>query len=115
MVGNAIPSTLGIVIPGTDTQDSSGNEPKVLAKLDPLLLATRVLGCGGDAARARLLKVDPKTIWNLRNGKPISGDVIARTLLIVRQHRDVLGPLGIGAFEDLFEVVGDIDSVEAAA
>jgi hypothetical protein len=70
-------------------------------------LITRVLGCGSDVARSRLLDMDPKTIYRARRGV-IGEEFIARMLDVMRQNAEELEEAGIGtSFEDVFEVRAD--------
>jgi hypothetical protein len=67
-------------------------------------LITRVLGAGSDVARARLLDMDPKTIYRARRGV-IGEEFIARLLNVMRQHADELAKANLGtSFEDVFEL-----------
>lgn len=68
------------------------------------LRCMRALKCDSDVARSRLLDVDPKTVYNARQGKAISGDFVAKTLAVFRSRAAELGGLSV-EFDDLFEVV----------
>lgn len=88
----------------TQARDMAGTRAGIFLRLDRFDLITRVLGCGSDVARARLLDMDPKTIYRARRGV-IGEEFIARLLDVMRQHEAELAAINIGvAFEDVFEV-----------
>lgn len=64
-------------------------------------LVTRALGCTSDTARARLLDVDPKTIYRARRGV-IGEEFIAKTLDVLTRHAPLLAERGL---EPSFELV----------
>ncbi|AGL19533.1 hypothetical protein L083_6023 [Actinoplanes sp. N902-109] len=67
-------------------------------------LITRILGCESDAARARLLDINPKTVTRVRRGV-IGEEFIAKTLIMLRNNAEALAKVNIGtSFEDVFEV-----------
>lgn len=88
------------------SQDIEAREPGtragVLLRDERFSLITRLLGCESDAARARLLDVDPKTIYRARNGV-IGEELIAKTLDMLQRHTEQLAQYGITAsFEEVF-------------
>lgn len=69
-----------------------------------------MLGCESEAARARLLGVDRKTIQRARAGQ-VGERFVAQTISALRRYEAELAEYGMRAsFDELFEVV----SVEAA-
>lgn len=87
-----------------DAREVPGTRAGVFLRDDNFDLITRVLGCESDAARARLLDVDPKTIWRARRGV-IGEELIAKTLDTMRRNADRLAELGLSvSFETVFAV-----------
>lgn len=81
---------------------NSGTRAGVLLRDEQFDLATRALGCTSDTARARLLDVDPKTIYRARRGV-IGEEFIAKTLAVLTQHSERLSEIGIDpSFESVF-------------
>ena len=89
---------------GTNARENSGTEARVYLNEDHFDRITRWLGATSDAARARLLNVDPKTIYRARRGV-IGGDFIARAVHTLHKHSNELESIGIEPnFEAVFEV-----------
>lgn len=85
---------------------SPGTRAGVLLRGELFDVITAVLGAGTDAARARLLNVDNKTIYRARRGV-IGEEFIAKTLDVLERNKDKLTPLNIDpTFESVF-VVGE--------
>lgn len=97
-----MPATrVGHVSPDMNAR-TSGTRAGVLLRDEQFDLVTRALGCTSDTARARLLDVDPKTIYRARRGV-IGEEFIAKTLDVLTRHERHLTDLGIGAsFESVF-------------
>ncbi|MGI5178642.1 hypothetical protein ACQEVZ_20130 [Dactylosporangium sp. CA-152071] len=90
----------------TQARNMPGTRAGVFLRLDRFDLITRVLNCGSDVARSRLLDMDPKTIYRARRGV-IGEEFIARLLDVMRQNEAALAAVDIGtSFEDVFEVRG---------
>lgn len=89
---------------GIHARENPGTRAGVFLSQERFDLITRALGSRNDAARARLLNVDPKTIYLARRG--VCGEkFIASALLVMRQHASELEAIGIKpAFEAMFEV-----------
>lgn len=94
--------------PGTHAREVPGTDAGVFLNEERFDRITRALGCDSDAARARLLEVDPKTIYRARRGQhQINEDFIARAIAIMRQHAAELEAIDIKpSFEAMFEVRG---------
>lgn len=91
---------------GMHAREESGIDAGVFLNSERFDLITRALGCDNETARARLLDVDPKTIYRARRGQ-IGEDFIARAIAIMRHHATELEAIGIKpAFEAMFEVHG---------
>ena len=87
------------------------SQVKIRLRQERFNLITRILGCGSEAARARLFGVDYKTISRVRSGS-IGEQFIAQAMAVLQHHAVDLAKVGISTrFEELFEVVED----EAAA
>jgi len=81
-----------------------GTRAAILLREEQFALVTRLLGCQSDAARARLLGCDPKTIRRVREGV-IGEEFIAKTVALLQRHADELARYGIEArFETVFHV-----------
>lgn len=91
---------------GTHAREFSGIDAGVFLVGERFDLITKALGCESDMARARLLDVDPKTIYRARRGQ-VGEDFIARAIAIMRNHATELEAIGVRpAFEAMFEVRG---------
>jgi hypothetical protein len=91
---------------GTHAREMSGTDAGVFLNSERFDLITKALGCDSELARARLLDVDPKTIYRARRGQ-VGEDFIARAIAAMRQRADELEAIGIRpAFEAMFEVRG---------
>jgi hypothetical protein len=91
---------------GTYAREESGIDAGVFLNSERFDLITKALGCESEAARARLLDVDPKTIYRARRGQ-VGEDFIARAIAIMRHHTSELEAIGVRpAFEAMFEVHG---------
>jgi len=89
---------------GTHAREVSGIDAGVFLNGERFDLITRALGAENETARARLLDVDPKTIYRARRGQ-IGEDFIARSIAIMRDHASELEAIGIKpSFEAMFEV-----------
>lgn len=83
-----------------------GTHARIRVRVGHFLACMQALGYDTDVARSRLLDVDPRTLYNARQGKPIRDAFVAKTLAALAEHEARLGELGLGVrFEDLFEVV----------
>lgn len=113
LTGHPCPSTVRLMNPDINAREQSGTNVGVRLRSDRFDLITRVLGCGSDTARARLLGLDPKTIWSARRGQ-IGAAFIAKTLYTLDSHRAQLAEVSITpTFEELFEVTTDPEVVAA--
>lgn len=74
-------------------------------------LITQELGADSDTSRARLLGVDPKTIYRARRGV-IGEEFIAKALAVMLEHADTLREVGI---EPIFESMFEVGTKEVAA
>lgn len=96
---------VGNVNPETLARNEGGTHSRIRVRVSHFLDCMKALGCDSDVARSRLLDVDPKTLYNARQGKPISGDFVAKTLAAFAEHETKLTEARLGTrFEDLFEV-----------
>lgn len=67
-------------------------------------MITKALGADSDSARARLLNVDPKTIYRARRGV-IGEEFIARALDVMGRRAAELDAIGVKpTFEAMFEL-----------
>lgn len=90
---------------GTHARELSGTDAGVFLVGERFDLITKALGCDSDMARARLLDVDPKTIYRVRRGQVVGEDFIARAIAVMRQRAAELEAIGVRpAFEAMFEV-----------
>lgn len=91
---------------GMHARENSGTDAGVYLNEERFDFITRALGATSDAARARLLNVDPKTIYLARRGTIQVGEkFIASALHVMRQHSSELEAIGIRpTFEAMFEV-----------
>lgn len=81
---------------------SPGTRAKVLLNNEAFDLITAALGCESEGARARLLDVDPKTVYRARRGV-IGEEFIAKTLSVMKANEQRLGLVGITPnFESVF-------------
>lgn len=95
--------------PGTHAREISGIDAGVFLNDERFDLITKALGATNETARARLLDVDPKTIYRARRGQ-IGEDFIARAIAIMRHRSAELQAIGINpSFEAMFEVRGKRD------
>jgi len=96
----------GFMNSGTHARDFSGIEAGVFLVPERFDLITKALGATNEAARARLLDVDPKTVYRARRGQ-VGEDFIAKAIAIMRHHTSELQAIGINpSFEAMFEVRG---------
>jgi hypothetical protein len=97
---------VGNVNPETLTPEQVEVRARIRVRLPYLLRCTEALGCDSDVARCRLLDVDPKTLYNARQGRhAVSGDFVAKTLTALRARADILRAAGLEAsFDNLFEI-----------
>lgn len=96
-------TTVGLV-----SQDIEAREPgtraRVLLREEQFDLITRAMGCTSEAGRARLLEVDPKTIYRARHGV-LGEEFIAKVLDAMERHQSKLAELGFTAgFGEVFEL-----------
>jgi len=92
-----------------------GTRAKIRLKNPVFDLIMVALGCESEISKARLLGVDPKTIYRVRRGSPVGDEFIAQLLSVVRERRSHIEALGIPAtFEGLFEIVPALYWQEAA-
>lgn len=91
---------------GMHARENSGTEAGVYLNEERFDIITRALGATSDAARARLLNVDPKTIYLARRDAVRVGEkFIASALRVMREHTSELAAIGITpSFEAMFEV-----------
>jgi hypothetical protein len=91
----------GHAIPGTWSQPDA----KLQLRAEQFDLMTRVVGYASDAARARLLGVNERTMRRARQG--IIGEVfVAHTVAALRRHEDALAERNLyPTLDSLFEVV----------
>ena len=83
-----------------------GTRAKIRLKNPAFDLIMVALGCESEISKARLLGVDPKTIYRVRRGSPVGDEFIAQLLSVMRERRSYIEPLGIPAtFEGVFEIV----------
>jgi hypothetical protein len=91
---------------GMHAREVSGIDAGVFLNDERFDLITRALGATNETARARLLDVDPKTIYRARRGQ-IGEDFLARAIAVMRQRATELEAIGIHpSFEAMFEVRG---------
>lgn len=110
--GHACPrSTLASMNAGIHAREESGTRAGVFLNAEAFDQMTKTLGSDSDLARARLLSVDPKTIYRARRGV-IGEEFIARVLGLMQLHRDTLAAAGI---EPAFESVFKLDSKQVPA
>jgi hypothetical protein len=108
MVRNRFPTNLGNVIPETHSGPDTGTRPRLQLKWESFVLLTTALGCDTDAARARLLDFDNKTIRNLRAGGPASDKTVAKVLAVAQANAEIIATHGLTpAFASFFEVIVD--------
>jgi hypothetical protein len=89
---------------GIHAREKSGIRAGVFLNKERFEMVTKALGADNDSARARLLNVDPKTIYLARRGV-IGEKFIASALAVMRQRSVELEAIGIRpAFEAMFEV-----------
>lgn len=89
---------------GMHAREVSGIDAGVFLNSERFDLITRAIGCDSEASRARLLDVDPKTIYRARRGQ-VGEDFIARAVAVMRDHATELEAIGIKpAFEAMFEI-----------
>jgi hypothetical protein len=89
---------------GMHAREMSGIHAGVFLNSERFDLITKALGCGSDTARARLLDVDPKTIYRARRGQ-VGEEFIARAISIMRNNSAKLEAIGVRpSFEAMFEV-----------
>jgi hypothetical protein len=89
---------------GTQAREMSGIDAGVFLLPERFDQITKALGCESEAARSRLLDVDPKTIYRARRGA-VGEDFIARAIAVMRHHSSELEAIGIRpSFEAMFEV-----------
>lgn len=94
---------------GMHAREVSGIDAGVFLNDERFDLITRALGATNETARARLLDVDPKTIYRARRGQ-IGEDFIARAIAVMRDRASELEAIGIKpSFEAMFEVRGKQD------
>ena len=68
-------------------------------------MMTMVLGYRTDESRARLLRVNPKTLYRARRGN-VGHDFITQTLVVLGRRRDELALFNLEpTFDELFEQV----------
>lgn len=89
---------------------TTGTRAGVLLRDERFDLVTTALGCKSESARARLLSVDPKTVYRARRGV-IGEEFIAKTLAVMKQHERRLAEIGI---EPTFEAVFELGEKAAA-
>lgn len=95
---------------GSQTRESepdSASEPRLLLRERRFVLATNAVGCESDLARARLLKINAKTIREARQGHIVGGQFAAKTIARLRhpKYAEQLAEVGIApTLDSLFEV-----------
>jgi hypothetical protein len=108
MVRNAFPTSLGNVIPETDSPVDTGTRPRLQMKWNAFVLLTAALGCETDVARAELFDFDVKTLRNLRAGGPASDKTVAKVLAVAQANAELIAPHGLTPdFASFFEVIVD--------
>ena len=106
MTGTRSGVRVGNVNPETLTRKAAGTHARIRVRVGHFLRCMSALGCDSDVSRSRLIDVDPRTLYNARQGKAISGDFVARTLNAFRARGAELDEAGLATtFDDLFEVV----------
>lgn len=89
---------------GINAREKSGTRAGVFLNEGRFEQITKALGSDSDLARARLLAVDPKTIYRARRGV-IGEEFIARAIAVLHEHEAELKAIGVEpSFETLFEV-----------
>lgn len=85
-------------------RDKTGIRAGVWLNVEQFELITQELGARSDTSRARLLGVDPKTIYRARRGV-IGEEFIAKALAVMLENAADLEAIGIKpSFEAMFEV-----------
>lgn len=93
---------------------SPGTRAKVLLKSEAFDRITLALGCETEGARARLLDVDPKTVYRARRGI-VGEEFIAKTLSTMKANRSRLAKVDISpTFESVFQLA-EVDEEKRAA
>lgn len=93
---------VGLVSQDIEARDP-GTRAGVFLQAERFDLVMRILGCRSETAAARMLDVDPKTIYLARTRGVIGEKFIAAVLAVMREHKDKLAELGISAeFEEVF-------------
>jgi len=91
-----------------------GTRAKIVLKGEAFDLMTFALGCATEGERARLLDVNPKTVYRARRGV-IGEDFIAKTLSVMTANQHRLAKAGISpTFEAVFELAELSDERRAA-
>jgi hypothetical protein len=86
-------------------REQSGIDAGVYLNEERFDLITRALGATSDVARARLLNVDPKTIYLARRGGVVGEKFIASAVHVLQQHASTLEAIGFKpAFEAMFDI-----------
>ena len=86
--------------------EDSAVEARLQLRVRRFILATNALGCESDLARAKLLKLDPKTIGEARRGGVVGERFISNTVVIMRRNADALAEIGMQpTIDEFFEVV----------
>jgi hypothetical protein len=89
---------------GIHAREKSDRRAGVFLNEERFEMVTKALGADSDSARARLLRMDPKTIYLARRGV-IGEKFIASALTVMREHEAELKAVGIlPTFEAMFEV-----------
>lgn len=95
----------GTVLPEIDCNSSPATRPRVYARTGKLELVASILGANTNDARARLFGVTARTIYSVLKGRPVSDEMIAKTLSVMETHAAQLAEAGIDpAFDGVFEV-----------
>ena len=89
---------------GIQVREKSGTRAGVFLRGQRFDEVTKALGAHSDQARARLLAVDPKTIYRARRGV-IGEEFIARVIDVMTRRASELVAVGVTpTFEAMFEI-----------
>lgn len=86
-------------------REQSGTDAGVYLNEERFNIITRALGATSDAARARLLNIDPKTLYLARKGGIVGEKFIASAVHVLQKHTDTLEAIGVKpTFEAMFDI-----------
>lgn len=90
---------------GMHAREKSGTGARVYLNQERFDRVTCALGATSDLARARLLNVDPKTIYLARRGAVVGEKFIASAVHVLRERASDLAAIGVTpAFEAMFDI-----------